>query len=345
MRALAHWMVAEGDRSPEGVRNRLRTAPTPIEWLIIGSIVLILVLSMPYSGHGIDWEIFAGAADGSFTSDRGLQYYYAYWLLPIFDAYAIPGVAVGGLLWALTNMFGVWFAARVFGARSAVVLAGFGTLSGFYTGTITGVALGAIAGVWWAAHEKRWWLVGALSLLAVAKPQWGVPMVALIVLQARPPWRAWLQMAVAPVSVALISFWYYGWWPSEVLSRAIDTPPEGNGSLWFFVGPAALALWLPLALPMESRRRLALVAAASLLAMPYAQQYDYAVLWVLTGDGIGLLSHLHGLLSSTVGREGARGFQTFMPLAAYSMLVLPPLQAFFRQRKPFGFGGPVEQPA
>ena len=72
-----------------------------------------------------------GAADGDFISDRGLGYYYAYWLLPIFKLYALPGVLVGGLLWSFTNVVGVWFAARVFGSRSAVVLAGFGTLSGF----------------------------------------------------------------------------------------------------------------------------------------------------------------------------------------------------------------------
>ena len=338
-------MVAEGDRSPDGIRSRLRTAPTHVEWLIIGSIVIILVASMGYSGHGIDWEIFAGAADGSFTSDRGLSYYYAYWLLPIFDLYAIPGVAVGGLLWALTNMGGVWFAARVFGARSAVVLAGFGTLSGFYTGTITGIALAAIAGVWWAAHEKRWDVVGALSLLAVAKPQWGVPMVIMIVLHARPPWRAWVRMAWAPLLVALGSFAYYGWWPSEVITRAQDAPPEGNGSLWFFLGPAVLVLWLPLALPMDARRRLALVAATSLMALPYAQQYDYVVLWVLAGDGIGLLSHFHGLLSTTFGREGARGFQTVMPLAMYAILAASPIQTFLKARKPFGSGGRLEQPA
>lgn len=337
-------MLREGDRDPAHIAERVRTQPSGFEWIVIASIGLILILASPYSGSGIDWEIFAGAADGDFISDRGLGYYYAYWLLPIFELYALPGLLVGGLLWSFTNVAGVWFAARVFGARSSVVLAGFGTLSGFYTGTITGVALAAMAGMWWAAHEQRWTLLGGLSLLAVAKPQWGIPLAGLIVLQARPPLFAWFRMAIVPVPIVAASFAAFGWWPGEILDRASVISPEGNGSLWYFIGPVVVVLWLPTLLPMSAHRRLALVAATALMAVPYVQQYDYAVVWVMAGDGLGLISHVHGLLSSTVGREAARAFQTLMPMAAYAALVTDPARQWFSRGR-FGLAGGLEQPA
>ena len=86
-------------------------------------------------------------------------------------------------------------------------------------------------------------------------------------------------------------------------------------------------------------------APTSLMTLPYAQQYDYVVLWMLAGDGIGLLSHFHGLLSSAFGREGARDFQIVTPLATYAILVAGPIQSFLKARRPFDSGGPVEPPA
>jgi hypothetical protein len=199
--------------------------------------------------------------------------------------------------------------------------------------------------MYWAVHEERWTLVGGLSLLAVAKPQWGVPLAGLIVLQARPPLTAWLRMAIVPLPIVVASFAAFGWWPGEILDRASELPPEGNGSLWHFVGPVVVVLWLPTLLPMEARRRLALVAATTLVAVPYVQQYDYVVLWVLAGDGLGLISHLDGLLISAVGREGARAFQTVMPMAAYAVLVIQPVRAAWARRRPAVVSAGGEQPA
>jgi hypothetical protein len=330
VKGLLGWLIAEGDRDPATISDRVWARPDRFELLALASIALILVLALQYPGSGIDWEIYAGAADGTFTGAAGLGYYYAYWLLPIFDVYALAGTVVGGLLWSFTNVAGVWFAARVFGARPVVVLAGFAGLSGFYTGTITGVAIGAVAGVWWAAHEQRWTLLGALSLVAVAKPQWGVPLTLIIVLQAAPPWRGWVRMAVAPTLAMAASLVAFGWWPADIIQRASDHPPAGNASLWFFLGPVVLVLWIPTVLPMKASRRLALVAATALMAVPYVQQYDYVVLWVLATDGIGLLAYLHGPLDSVVGQEKARALQTLMPLAAYVLLVVDPLRTSVR---------------
>ncbi len=336
-------MIAERDRDPARIRDRVVEPPTRFEWLVIGCIGLILALATRYVGSGIDWEIFAGAADGRMTSEYGLGYYYPYWLLPIFDVYDTVGI-VGQLAWSMTNVAGLWFAARVFGARPAVVLAAFGALMAFYTGTITGVALGALAGVRWAATERRWVVAGGLTLLSVAKPQWGIPLTLVVLVQARPRLLDLLRLAVVPVPVALASFAVYGWWPGEILQRAADNPPVGNGSLWIFVGPAALLLWLPVVLPMEPTRRLALVAAASMMGVPYVQQYDFAVLWIMATDGLGLLSYLHGPVFHFFGERVVRGVLLGPTLWAYALLVRQPLESWRRQRRRAP-GGPAEQPA
>lgn len=330
-------MMAEGDRAPAGIAARVRAKPTPMELIVVGSILVILVASAGYPGHGIDWEIYAGAADGRFTSDRGLDYYYAYWLLPLFDLFALPGVLVGGVVWSLANVAGVWFASRVFGARPVVVLGAWLTISGFYTGTITGLAVAALAGLWWAMHEQRWLIAGALTLVALAKPQWGVPMVAVMLWTVRPPASGWLKLLVAPVPVAIASVVAYGFWPADILDRAAASPPVGNGSLWSFVGPAALVLWVGALLPMDARRRMAVVAAASVTAVPYVQQYDYVVLWVLAGDGIGLLSYLGGPIEMVVGERAAIAVQVLLPLGVYAHLVHGPARqalAGIRTRRP-----------
>jgi len=331
VRRLLDWAVAEGDRDPANIAARVRARPGRLELLAVASIVLILLLSLPYSGSLIDWEIFAGAADGTYVSDVGLAYYYAYWLLPLFDFYALFGLTIGGLLWSLTNVAGVWFAARVFGARPAVVLVGFGAIYGFYTGTITGIAVAGLAGMWWAAHENQWTLLGALTLIASAKPQWGLPLALIIVMQAAPPQRVWVRMAAAPVTALVLSVAAFGWWPAEIWHRSTALPPVGNASLWALLGPVVAVLWLPTILPMVAHRRLALVAVTAMLAAPYIQHYDYVVLWVIATDGIGLLSYSHGPLERLLGPDGARTAQLVMPITAYGVLVTGPVKEAWRQ--------------
>ncbi len=344
MKGLVAWALQERDRDPATIRQRVFAPVTQVEAVVVLSIAIIVIAATPYPGSGIDWGIFAGAADGRMENEFGLGYYYAYWLLPIFDLYDSAGL-VGQILWSMTNVVGVWLAARVFGSRPALVIAGFGALSSFYTGTITGVALGALAGAHWAAHEKRWTVAGALTLLSVAKPQWGVPLTGLVLLQAGPRFRDLARAVIVPLPVVAASFAAYGWWPGEILDRVADNPPVGNGSLWSFVGPAVLVLWLPVLLPMDPQRRLLLTAATSMMAVPYVQQYDHSVLWVMGGDGFALVSHL-----SALAPENSRVMQAILivpVLVTYAWVAREPVrQAWAKVRGgvPIVDGG-SEQPA
>ncbi|MEM7285900.1 MAG: hypothetical protein AAF480_06075 [Actinomycetota bacterium] len=345
MKGLLDWMVAEQDRDPSRIRDRVFAPVTRAEALVVLCIGIILVAALRYDGSGIDWEIFAGAADGQWESEFGLGYYYAYWLLPIFDAYDSLGI-VGQLLWSATNVAGAWFAARVFGSRPAVVLAGFGALTAFYTGTITGVALGALAGIYWSCMSGQWVLAGGLTLLSLAKPQWGVVLTLLVVVNAAPRIRDLAKMAIVPVPAVIGSFIYWGWWPGDILERASDNPPVGNSSLWSYIGPIAIVLWLPVLLPMDKQRRVALAAATAMMAVPYVQHYDYMVVWVMTADGLGLVSHLYGLFFTFVGERATKGILIIPMLGAWALLAREPVvTAWSRVRSAVAERRSVEQPA
>ena len=152
-------------------------------------------------------------------------------------------------------------------------------------------------------------------------------------------------MLVVPVPVVAASFAVHGWWPGEILDRVADNPPVGNGALWSFIGPVVLVLWVPLLLPMDAQRRLALTAATAMMAVPYVQQYDFSVLWVMRADGFALVSHL-----SALAPENSRVMQAILIVpvfAVYALMVREPVgQAWAKVRRAMpSAGGGFEQPA
>jgi hypothetical protein len=101
---------------------------------------------------------------------------------------------------------------------------------------------------------------------------------------------------VIPTVIALLSLVLYPNWPLELLANLQNAPPDtkGNIPLWRQFGAYALLLWLPpLFLPMKKDHRLAALAAALGLAMPYFQQTDLLALFVLP---VGWLTVLLGNL-------------------------------------------------
>ena len=121
---------------------------------------------------------------------------------------------------------------------------------------------------------------------------------------------------------------------AEMLERAVD-------------GPVAIVLWLPVLLPMDKQRRVALAATTAMMAVPYVQHYDYMVVWVMTADGLGLVSHLYGLFFTFVGERATKGILIIPMLGAWFLLAREPMaQAWTRARSALAArGGSVEQPA
>ena len=76
------------------------------------------------------------------------------------------------------------------------------------------------------------------------------------------------------------------------------------------------------------------------------QDHHLGLLEAMHAEGLGLFSHLYGLLSSLVGERGALGLLTIPTSAAYALLAREPLaHGWMRAREAISGHGSVEQPA
>lgn len=316
----------------DAIARRVLVAPTPLELGALAfGVALVAAVFPDMSNSGVDWGIFAAAADGEYVTGGDLAWYYPYWWLWPIEALAALGDTAGYVTLGILNLVGVFFAARVFGTNPALALVAYHTLMASFTGTITGVLAGIVAGLWWALHRRRMVVAGILAAFALAKAGWGIPLVAAMFLLSPTTWRDRLRAVPAAGGVGVVSLAVHGWWPGEVLDRIDEFPPLGNGSLWHFVGPVVLVLWIPvLAVPMDHRTRLTAVAATAMLAAPYLQQYDFTVLFTLAHPWIGLTTWLRPVLVDAGGTEFARAALTAVP-GAYYVAVFGRLR---RQRTP-----------
>lgn len=274
---------------------------------------------MPPQEFLYDYRIYIGTLEGQFTS-----YYYGYWLLPLF---ALPGRLphpLGYLLWIAANIAGVWFAARVFGGRAGRALFSFQMLYMLFFGQFIGLLMGGLALLWWGLANRRWHLAGMGLLIAAAKFHVGIPWGLFLLLLADVRWRDRLRTLLIPLAGVALSLWAYPLWPLQMLRLAQETPPNTWGSitLWQYLGPLVLLLWLPpLLLPMTRGRRFIALAVTTCIALPYFQQADLLGLLVLPIGWVALLGNL-GFLLFFLGWEALRVL-AIVPLVLYVAIVVP----------------------
>jgi hypothetical protein len=210
------------------------------------------------------------------------------------------------LIWAVVNIAGVWFAARVFGGSASIALLSYPMLYSVFYGQITGVIVAGLALLWWGLHRHKAWVAGIGILLAAIKWQMGVPLIIALWIMAEVSWRERLHAVIVPLVVGLASLVVYPLWIIDVLRRLSEQPPVtfGSISLWQYFGALSLLLWLPpLSLPLPKGRRLVAVAAAGALAIPYYQHTGLIALFVLPVGWLGLLGNL-GYLYVVLGEIG-----------------------------------------
>ncbi|MDX1616456.1 MAG: hypothetical protein R3300_19255 [Candidatus Promineifilaceae bacterium] len=257
-----------------------------------------------------DYKAYTNTARGFFDG-----FYYAYWILPAFQVLdRLPFVVGYGLL-NLLNILGVLFAARVFGGRGGLALLSFQMLYVILLGSITGILVGALALAWWGLNRERWLVAGIGLALAGIKPQLGGTLGLILWLLAPGTARDKVNSLIVPTFVAVASLIAYPGWPAELLSRLLTSPPNQWGSitLWDWIGPAALLLWLPpLLLPMRPSRRFVALVAANALALPYFQQTDLLALFTV----------VNGWLPAVLGNLGYLFFA--FKFDAFELLVVIP---------------------
>jgi hypothetical protein len=309
-------------QDPAVLNRRLRRRLSPGELFALAlcfSLLFIFASLRPAGEYPYDFYTYRLAGEGDFS-----LYYYGYWFVPIFTLLAaLPG-PWDYLLWGGLTIVSVFGAARLFGGKTAVVLLTYQMLYTLFYGQFMGVLAGGLALLWWGMAHRRWSLAGLGMLIAVTKLHTGALLSLFLWLSADVPWRERWRVLAVPVLGALLSLWLYPAWPLLLLQALQTTPPESSGSLtlWRWLGPVSLLLWLPpLLLPFSREKRLILLVATAALAIPYFQQTDLLALFMLATGWLPLLGNF-GFLFLNYGWQ-LLPWLVVIPLAVYLWLVLP----------------------
>lgn len=252
-------------------------------------------------------------------------HYYAFWILPIFRVLAALPPALGFVIWNMANIGGVFYAARVFGGRIPLILLSYQMMYVLYYGQIIGILIGALALFYWALKHRRFYLAGLCFLIACTKPQFGCTFGLVILFLLKLKWGEWLKILIVPVIISIFSLIVYPLWPLESLMIISTRPPNslGNISLWQWIGPFALLLWIPpVTLPLSFRSRFIALSATIALTMPYFQQTDLLMLFVLPTGLLSLLGNLGYVLYWEYG-PGSLKVLVIVPLTLYVVVLLP----------------------
>lgn len=149
----------------------------------------------------------------------------------------------------------------------------------FFYGQIDGwTILGAVLGLWAIKHSKPY-LVGLALLALVAKPHIGIPLALYYF------WKNHhIKTLVIPVSVAIISFIFYGFWPIKFIQGYLNTgvynffvSQQVNMSLWpWSLAVLPVILWKWKSMSME--KQVISILAVTCLILPYSPVYSLAAL-------------------------------------------------------------------
>ena len=309
------------------INERLRQRLTPGELFALAlafSMIGIFIWQEPNLSYAfIDFKIYFGTAHGNFNY-QGLYFYYGYWILPFFALLSKLPLNLAYIIWSIANIIGVFFAVRVFDGKAILTVISYQMFYCLIYGNIMGLIVGGLALCWWGLVNKKWHIAGLGIALASAKFQTGITGSLILLLMAEISWKDRFRAMIVPVLIWLLSLVAYPGWPFHLLNNIVNHPPDNLGSisLWRWVGPWALILWLPpLFLKLNPQQRFISLVAAMGLALPYFQQTDLLFLLVLPIGWIALLGNL-GYFMSKYG-WAALQFLAVFPLAVYTLTLIP----------------------
>ncbi|MEM5774061.1 MAG: glycosyltransferase family 87 protein, partial [Anaerolineaceae bacterium] len=256
--------------------------------------ILLFTLSLFsffFSGNWFqnDFRVYQRSIHGDFTG-----FYYPHYFLPVIYAIDWMPVGVRIILWSALNVFGIWYACRVFGGKWWPALFSFQMLYVLWIGQVAGIVIGSLAFLFTALEKKKVWLAGIALTIASIKPQLGFPLAFAIWLTADITWKKRFTALVIPVAVVFLSIAVSPGWPAQLISSLQTNGPNnwGSVSLWRLIGPASLVLWLPLFIIRLDRSELIfMVAVTSALATPYFQQTDLLLLFSFPIGYVSLLGN------------------------------------------------------
>jgi hypothetical protein len=171
-------------------------------------------------------------------------------------------------------------------------------LYSLYYGQITGILAGGLGLLWWGMAKQRWWLAGLGLAIAGAKFQSGLLFAGLLILFAEISWKDRVKLSLVPIFILIASLVANPLWPAQLLETTQNNPAnaEGSISIWRWVGPWALLLFLPpILLKMPKDWRFLMMIAAVPLGLPYFQQADLLDLFILPVGWLAVLAGNFGL--------------------------------------------------
>jgi hypothetical protein len=272
--------------------------------------------------HPYDYLTYLQVAEGDLS-----VHYYAYWSVPIFQLLGWLPYIPGFIIWNTLNLLGVFFAGRVFGGKTWIILLTYQMLYVVFYGQIVGILIGGLALCWWGLANRRWHWAGLGLLIACTKYQLGLSLGLFLLLTAEISWRDRLRVLILPTAVTLITLVFYPKWPLTSLNTILNNPPNADGSisLWRWFGPVVLLLWLPpLLLPLTPQKRLIALATTTALAMPYFQQTDLLALFIFPVGWLTVAGNLGFLYLSSL-HVIALQLLVMVPLFLYLALIGPEL--------------------
>lgn len=265
-------------------------------------------------GGFFDFRQYMGFARGM----KDVQFYYSYWAVPFFQLLEKLPMLLAIAIWSGINLVGMWWAARVFGNKSWIVLSTYQVGYVLFYGQITGVIIGGLAGLWWGTKNQRWVVAGLALIVCLTKYHLGGPIAFILLLLSGVNFSRMVKLILWPLGAFFASWILYPGWVSEVIYRIQQIPPVqwGNISLWQWIGPLSLLVWLPpLLLKMEKQQKLIIFTSAYFLSMPYVQQTGLLALFVLPVGWVAWLGNV--------------GFTfTFLRWEALKLLVIPPTATY-----------------
>lgn len=252
------------------------------------------------------------------------NYYYAYWFNPVFELFAILPVFVSYFIWNMISIICVFLAARIFGGNSILALVSYQMCYILFQGQIMGWIIGALAFLWWGMTHRKWPLAGLCFLIAATKFQSGLVVALILWLLADITWKNRLQIIRIPILAAVVSLLIYPGWPFQLLSEIKNNPPQdlGNITLWQWIGPFALILWIPpLILQIPNDKRIIALISTTSLALPYFQQTDLLALFVFPIGWFPIAGNI-GYLSIQFGVNAVK-ILAIIPLIIYLLIITP----------------------
>lgn len=327
--------VSEWRHSAQEVDQRLWQRISLLEMFALALCFGLAGIFAWYRSQGkalaYDFENYLLAGNGDLRF-----HYYAFWILPVYQILAFLPSALSFVLWSSLNILGVFAASRILGGerRWALALLTYQMFYVLYYGNITGVIVGGLALLWWGLTHHRWHLAGLGMVLALTKYQLGITFGIILLLMADISWQDRLKVFVVPFLTLLVSLLIYPLWPIESIRIILANPPEssGNISLWQWLGPFALLLWLPpLWLSLSAQQRLIALAATATMTLPYFQQTDLLALFVLPLGWLPLAGNLGFYLYAKYTWQGFVVL-AFIPMFIYLRIIGPPIVTWLRQK-------------